>query len=241
MTSTVTAVKESQWNKDNDTIVKVTTVTFDDGREVPGYDLPSVPEIGKPLPDDWEVATAKSGKLYIKVPKQGKGNASAAYRNTREGFDREQLSIHRSVAVKLALEHAGELDHPGIFSFADEIYTWLSTGGVPPALKGDDGATERQAGNDNTPAPSPPSPGAVGEKAPKPGGRTAGASSPQRDQLWLNLVDYAGSKKKAVTLVNLVCKSNWTEPHAVDIPEQDLLATIQRYALMESGSEGNKE
>jgi hypothetical protein len=61
----VTAIRESDWTKDDGTVVKVTNVTFDNGQMVPGYDLPAVPEIGKPLPDGWEVAESKAGKLYI--------------------------------------------------------------------------------------------------------------------------------------------------------------------------------
>lgn len=101
----VTAIDVKDWDKDG-TIVKVSNVTFDDGREVPGYDLPPGVEVGKPLPEGWEVATAKSGKLYIKVPKKGGGGfggGQAAFRNTKEGQAIEQERMDRRTALMQAI------------------------------------------------------------------------------------------------------------------------------------------
>src|SRR5438132_132285 len=70
----VTKVEQRDWDKkDGSAIVKVTDVTFDDGRTVAGYDLPQQPEAGKALPGGWEVAMSQNNKPYIKVPKTGKG------------------------------------------------------------------------------------------------------------------------------------------------------------------------
>jgi hypothetical protein len=150
----VTAIKESEWNKDG-TIVKVTTVSLDDGREAPGYDLPLVPEVGKPLPDGWEVATAKSGKLYIKVPKAGGPKYSggvAAFRNTKEGQAIEQDAMNRRTALMQAV--AVCQDNWDIE--ADKMYAWLSgTGagsGEKPAVITSTDATE------STPRPRKNSP-----------------------------------------------------------------------------------
>lgn len=135
MGSLVTAVEVKDWDKGAEGIVKVSNVTFDDGRTIAGYDLPSQPEISKPLPDGWEVATSKAGKPYIKVPKPGKPPMPAAFRNTERGFLLEQDSIHRSVALQAAVSLA---DKPGatsevmpwpasVTAVAQHFYEWLRT------------------------------------------------------------------------------------------------------------------
>ena len=49
----------------------------------------------------------------------------------------------------------------------------------------------------------------------------------RRDQLWLNLVQFAGTKRKALNAVNTTMKASWTEPHIPDIPEDDLEHTLR--------------
>jgi hypothetical protein len=147
----VVAVKESEWDKDG-TIVKVTTVKLDDGREVPGYDLPSVPEVGKPLPAGWEIATAKSGKLYIKVPKAGGSGGAAAYRNTKEGQAYEQERMDRRTALMQAVALAPGADGAQLQALAEGLYSWLR---APLAASGGPsgkGGTDRRPSAD-TPAP----------------------------------------------------------------------------------------
>lgn len=126
----VTEVEVNDWKKDDGSVVKVSNVVFADGTKAPGYDLPPGIEAGKPLPDGWEVATSKSGKPYIKVPKAGKGGfggGAPAFRNTREGFLLEQESIHRSVALQRAVEaKAAKWDSlTSIEEYADRFYAWL--------------------------------------------------------------------------------------------------------------------
>jgi hypothetical protein len=135
----VTGIRESEWNKDG-TVVKVSNVTFDDGREAPGYDLPPGLEQGKPLPEGWEIATAKSGKLYIKVPKAGGkgggyGGGAAAFRNTKEGQAVEQERMDRRTALMQALIGARDAGHGDVLAFADRYYEWLRrTAGIAPAV-----------------------------------------------------------------------------------------------------------
>jgi hypothetical protein len=129
----------SDWVKEDGT-VKVTTIRFDDGQEVRGYDLPKEPRVGEPLPDGWEIATSKAGKPYIKVPKPGGGRgggAPAAFRNTRDGFLLEQASIHRSVALQRAVEYypdrvAETEANLTVLQIADDFYAWLSKTPVAP-------------------------------------------------------------------------------------------------------------
>ena len=143
----VTHLNEREWTKDDGTVVKVTDVTLDDGREIPGYDLPPGLEVGKPLPDGWEVALSKSGKPYVKVPKPGKGfgGGAQAYRNTKEGQFYEQERMDRRTAVMQATVD-GEF-HPGM---GDLIYDWLRRTAGPMTGAGG-GAAPVQA-----PAASPP-------------------------------------------------------------------------------------
>jgi len=131
----VAAFRVSDWDKDG-TIVKVTTVTLDDGREVPGYDLPPGIEANKPLPDGWEIATSAKGKPYIKVPKAGKGGGggfAAAFRNTKEGQAIEQERMDRRTALMQAVEAWAALPdpNPGIENYADAFYTWLRETAAP--------------------------------------------------------------------------------------------------------------
>jgi hypothetical protein len=131
----ITSVRDSDWDKDG-TIVRVTTLRFEDGTEAPGYDLPSVPEVGKPLPDGWEIATSKAGKPYVKVPKEKKGGfgGAPAYRNTKEGQAFEQQQMNRRTALMQAVEWCLPLgDVIGVASLlanADSIYSWLQSSPV---------------------------------------------------------------------------------------------------------------
>jgi hypothetical protein len=128
----IQSIRVSDWDKDG-TIVKVSNVTFDDGSEAPGYDLPAGLEEGKPLPEGWELATAKSGKKYIKPPKKGGGfgggGGFAAHRNTKEGQEYEQERMDRRTALMQAtalvsiLPKDNELGTWG--SVAGEMYAWL--------------------------------------------------------------------------------------------------------------------
>jgi hypothetical protein len=121
----VVDLRVTDWDKDG-TIVKVSHVKFDDGSEAPGYDLPPGVEVGKPLPDGWEVAQSKSGKPYIKVPKAGKGGfggGAAAFRNTKEGQFYEQERMDRRTALMQAIATGVGEEHWHIY--ADRMYEWL--------------------------------------------------------------------------------------------------------------------
>ena len=128
----VTEVRESEWRKDDGTVVKVSNVTFDDGREIAGFDLPPGIEEGKPLPDGWEIATAKSGKPYIKARKPGGGGGfgggKSSWYNSEEGvrFTQERTdkrcSLMQAVALLVADSGAGIDD---VTMTADIFYAWL--------------------------------------------------------------------------------------------------------------------
>lgn len=183
----VIAVEVNEWDKGADGIVKVSNVTFDDGSKAPGYDLPPGIEVGKPLPEGWEIATSKAGKPYIKVPKPGGkggfGGGPAAFRNTKEGFLLEQDSIHRSVALQQAIAlvapvtlsaHA-TLDAATIIGAANDFYEWLrKPAGVVPAMgMGQAPAVSQdhtQANVGKQPPVSSGGQGLLGKVAPKPSG-----------------------------------------------------------------------
>lgn len=163
----VTAVRESDWNKDG-TIVKVTTLTLEDGREVPGYDLPSTPEAGKPLPDGWEIATSKSGKPYIKVPKKGGGfggGGATAFRNTKEGQAFEQQQMNRRTALMQAVAIASVSNTAPTLTDAQIFYDWLQASPEVPTAMGSaptSGVSTSRGVADTTP------PGSAGEVTPAP-------------------------------------------------------------------------
>ncbi len=77
------------------------------------------------------------------------------YRDSEEGFAREQRSIHRSVALQRAIEADANREPQAILQLADTFYAWLSQD-TPQASQ-----TEPQ---------KPPSPGALttGDKVPPP-------------------------------------------------------------------------
>jgi hypothetical protein len=59
------------------------------------------------------------------------------------------------------------------------------------------------------------------------------ASANRRDQLWKNLVEFAGTKKKALNAVNQTMKASWTEPHIGDIPMDDIENTLKAFMQRE--------
>lgn len=185
----VTGVVESVWKKD-DGDVKVTKITLEDGREVPGYDLPQLPEVGKPLPDGWEVATAKSGKLYIKVPKRGGGGfggGTPAFRNTKEGqaFEQQQMNRRTALMQTVALFEPGTL-LPNWLGLANDMYDWLQSspasghtepraevgGAAMGAASPSPGTSPSRGVVDTTP------PGSAGEVTPAPLDTSSGGEVP---------------------------------------------------------------
>jgi hypothetical protein len=153
----VTAIRESDWNKGDGTTVKVTDVTFEGGFKAPGYDLPSVPEIGKPLPDGWEVATSKAGKPYIKVPKKGGGGGGGApaHRNTKEGQAFEQQQMNRRTALMQAVALTTQ-NKEIVATVADYFYAWLQSSEGPdkPVVEGEDTAVSASGPSVDPPVPS---------------------------------------------------------------------------------------
>lgn len=57
---------------------------------------------------------------------------------------------------------------------------------------------------------------------------TEGSPQPptRHDQLWKQLVQFAGTKRKALNAVNETMKASWTEGHISDIPDDDIEHTI---------------
>jgi len=152
----VVGVEVKDWNKDDGTTVKVSHVRFDDGQDIPGYDLPPGIEVGKPLPAGWEIAQSKAGKPYIKVPKPGKGGfggAPAAYRNTKDGQFYEEERKDRRTALMQACEIS--VDASVVLKLADTYYTWLrkTSGSAPPRVgTGDGGPTAAPSPSSSAPA-----------------------------------------------------------------------------------------
>ena len=174
----ILTIRESEWDKDG-TIVKVSHVTLEDGREVPGYDLPPGLEEGKPLPEGWEIATSKAGKPYLKAPKPnrgggGFGGGAAAFRNTKEGQAAEQRSIHASVALGHAITLRPNGTTADITKVADELLVWLSKASGHPLPAGTGGASNWGA----SPSPSPAREGA-GAAQNRTSGEGATASVPE--------------------------------------------------------------
>jgi len=69
-------------------------------------------------------------------------------------------------------------------------------------------------------------------------GASSGQGSPQpptsrHDALWDQLVQFAGSKRKALNAVNTTMKASWTEGHIVDIPPDDLEHTLVAFMQRE--------
>ena len=176
----ILTIRESEWDKDG-TIVKVSHVTLEDGREVPGYDLPPGLEEGKPLPEGWEIATSARGKPYLKAPKPnrgggGFGGGAAAFRNTKEGQAAEQRSIHASVALGHAITLRPNGTTADITKVADELLVWLSKASGHPLPAGTGGASNWGA---------PPSPSPVREGSGAAQNRTSGegaTASPATEQ-----------------------------------------------------------
>lgn len=167
----VIALRESDWKKDDGTTVKVTHLTLEDGREIPGYDLPPGAEAGKPLPDGWEVATSKSGKPYMKAPKPGKGGfgGASAFRNTKEGQAIEQERMDRRTALMQGVAAIGAPDIDLTLTVADQFYVWLR-------------ATAGAAGASTPPSPHPAPGGPLRSVTPGASTSAAGeaAEEPQR-------------------------------------------------------------
>jgi hypothetical protein len=181
----VTAIRESDWNKDDGTTVKVTDVTFDSGFKAPGYDLPSVPEIGKPLPDGWEVATSKAGKPYIKVPKRGGGGGGGApaYRNTKEGQAFEQQQMNRRTAIMQARHSPFGGSDAVDLQDAERIYRWLqSSEGVGVENDRVFGEGARSAPT-TTPSVDPPVPSSSVEASHGEGGASSKCLHPAEERI----------------------------------------------------------
>jgi hypothetical protein len=154
--SIVVSASEREWKKDDGTVTKVTDVRFDDGREVPGYDLPADKlVVGQPLPEGWSVEMSARGKPYIKVPKERKGGGfgggAAAFRNTKEGQAIEQERMDRRTALMQAVANSGpDMPNyvPNVLKYADEFYAWLRRSANLPA------SSATGAGTPHTPAPT---------------------------------------------------------------------------------------
>jgi hypothetical protein len=149
----------NQWTSEDGTKTRW-YVTLEDGTEAVSFTL--VPE-GEEL-EGWALEPPKEEgwKPLLRSPKPagspGRPGAPAAYRNTRDGFEREQHSIHASVALQRAIEFTANdaaVKTAELLSLADEFYEWLTrTSGAAPAAATPGGPPAAPA-----PAPGPPSGG----------------------------------------------------------------------------------
>jgi hypothetical protein len=97
--------------------------------------------VGKSIPEDWTIKQGDLGpQAFAPRPKTGGFGGAAAYKNTKEGMLLEQDSIHRSVALKLAVKQHGE-NGPEHEAYADgvtQLFNFylklLSSGAVTDAL-----------------------------------------------------------------------------------------------------------
>jgi hypothetical protein len=118
-------------------LTEMVDVQTDDGRkeQVEGEIIEAwTPEIakaaelvGKELPADWTLRDGPKGKQLL-PPREGRGGGGGSYRNTKEAFDAEQISIHASVALQQAViwaQPVGNVTAEATLILADEFYKWL--------------------------------------------------------------------------------------------------------------------
>jgi hypothetical protein len=143
---------------------------------------------GQDVPQGWVRSDSDMGPRLLppREPKSGGGGGGgfSAYRNTKEGMEAEQVSIHRSVALEWACRTYGE----EWWRHVDKIFRWLrqpsanidvtKSSGSDPSMKAED-AGHLGAGS------VPPSGPVVGEGA-EGVGEGPGAPFPS-DELWAGI------------------------------------------------------
>jgi hypothetical protein len=105
--------------------------------------------------------------------------------------------------------------------------------GAPPNLSPSEVAPVASGGDSSSAAPN--AAGTLGGEGQAMGkDHDPNLPTSRRDQLWKNLVEFAGTKKKALNAVNQTMKASWTEPHIGDIPEDDIENTLKAFMQRES-------
>jgi hypothetical protein len=113
--------------------------------------------------------------------------------------------------------------------------------GAPPNPSPSEDAPVSSDGDSSSAAPNAAGTEAGGARQ-EPSGHGEGPSgsegSPQpptsrHDALWDQLVQFAGTKRKALNAVNTTMKASYTEPHIADIPPDDLEHTLVAFMQRE--------
>jgi hypothetical protein len=113
--------------------------------------------------------------------------------------------------------------------------------GAPPNLSPSEIAPVSSGGDSPSAAPNAAGTEAGGARQ-EPAGNGEGPAgtegSPQpptsrQDALWDQLVQFAGTKRKALNAVNTTMKASWTEGHIVDIPPDDIEHTLVAFMQRE--------
>jgi hypothetical protein len=113
--------------------------------------------------------------------------------------------------------------------------------GAPPNLSPSEDAPVPSGGDSSSAAPNAAGTEAGGARQELAGhgeGPAGTEGSPQpptsrHDALWDQLVQFAGTKRKALNAVNTTMKASWTEPHIGDIPEDDIEHTLKAFMQRE--------
>lgn len=168
---------------------------LDDGSEVEAWtpELDKVLALGdKPVPDGWTLKDNKQGTGKVFLPPRQGGGAPAAYRNTREGFDREAASRaawqqveeerkdRRTALMQAVIALGPNYDwanfRGGFVPVAEFFYEWLrSSPGVEPKEPAADSVVRPTPGGISSPTGLTAS-GAGPSPA---GGTTSGGEGPQ--------------------------------------------------------------
>ena len=135
--STVTHLRESQWEKDGQPVTTFYVTIDDIPNEVPCYSAEAKAlEEGKPLPDGWEVKTSQKGKKYLAPPKQrGGGGGQSSWYNSETGvrFTQERMDRRTALMQAVVWRGTGGLP-PNVLHAADAFYDWLTKTRSVPTL-----------------------------------------------------------------------------------------------------------
>lgn len=178
-----TVIRVNPWEKDGKTRYFVDLMQGSDKVESVSFSEKAADlEIGKPLPEGWELKPPKQEgwKPMLKAPKAqrggGFGGGAAAWRNTKEGAHAEQERMDRRTALMQAVAITVEPNQ--VLKKADEFYSWLrSTSGAAPVAP----ATGAGSGSEppaRTAAPVPSSATGASSGRPASGGHADVAPAP---------------------------------------------------------------
>jgi hypothetical protein len=201
-------------------------------------DLWSREELTANLKASAETTDAASSPASGKqAPSEPKPPASA------DGGPTPDLSVGQGAPPNLSSSEAAPADSGGDSSSSGSNAQTRGTAsptGSGPGGQGEPSGDERPEGTSSA-APNAAGTEAGGARQEPDSygeGETGTEGSPQpptsrRDQLWKNLVEFAGTKKKALNAVNQTMKASWTELHIGDIPEDDIENTLRAFMQRE--------